>query len=66
MDEFAQAAIKAKTLIIPADYADTLLHTKLIGGGETTESITALIRNLRLPVYIPGSDAMMHGKFIVE
>lgn len=70
LTEFAQAAIKAKdTEYIPADYTDDILaHTKLIGGGETTEiEFTAPEKGTYdYLCTFPGHYAMMQGKFIVE
>ncbi|MBS1764101.1 MAG: azurin [Bacteroidetes bacterium] len=69
-NEFAQAALKAKdTDYIPADHADDIIaHTKLIGGGESTEiEFTAPEKGTYdYLCSFPGHHAMMHGKFIVE
>lgn len=68
--EFAQAALKAKdSEYIPADLSDDILaHTKLIGGGETTEiEFTAPEKGTYdYLCTFPGHYAMMQGKFIVE
>ena len=67
---FAEAAIGAKDSdYIPAAHAkDIIAHTKLIGGGETTEiEFTAPAKGTYdFICSFPGHYGMMHGKFIVE
>jgi azurin len=69
MAAFAKTAIAAKaTDYVPADSKDVLAHTKLIGGGETTEvTFTApAAGQYDFLCSFPGHYAMMKGKFIVE
>lgn len=53
---------------IPAGGNDVIVHTKMLGGGETT-SITFMAPEAGTYDFIcsfPGHSAMMRGKFIVE
>ncbi len=70
VNKFDQDAVGAKdTDYIPASHAsDIIAHTKLIGGGETTD-VTFKAPAKGTYDYIcsfPGHAATMHGKFIVE
>ncbi len=68
--KFAEAAIAAAdNEYIPKNLeADIIAHTKLIGGGETTEiEFTAPEKGTyQYLCSFPGHAAMMNGKFIVE
>lgn len=64
----AKAATASATEYIPEDSDDVLVHTKLIGGGETTviEFDAPAIGTYDFLCSFPGHYAMMKGKFIVE
>lgn len=68
--EFANKAAAAgqATDWIPEDGQDVIVHTKMIGGGEST-SITFMAPEAGTYDFLcsfPGHSAMMKGKFIVE
>ena len=63
-----KAAIANETEYIPADSQDVIVHTKLIGGGETTsiEFDSPEPGEYEFLCSFPGHYSMMKGKFIVE
>lgn len=69
VNEFGQAAVQAKDNdYIPEDTNDVIVHTELIGGGETDtiefEAPEAGTYNFLCS--FPGHYSVMQGKFIVE
>lgn len=69
MAEFASLASTEKANeYIPADTQDVIVHTKLIGGGETTtiEFEAPAVGTYDFICSFPAHFAMMNGKFIVE
>ena len=63
-----KAATFANNEYIPTDTEDFIVHTKLIGGGETTviEFDAPAAGEYDFLCSFPGHYAMMKGKFIVE
>lgn len=63
-----KAAVASATGYIPADSQDVIVHTKLIGGGETTsiEFDSPEPGEYEFLCSFPGHYSMMKGKFIVE
>jgi len=53
---------------IPKDTQDVIVHTKIIGGGETTtiEFDAPAVGTYDFICSFPAHFAMMNGKFIVE
>ncbi len=69
MAEFASLASPEKANdYIPTDTQDIIVHTKLIGGGETTsiEFDAPPVGTYTFMCSFPAHFAMMNGKFIVE
>jgi azurin len=69
MAEFAALASPLKANdYIPVDTQDVIVHTKLIGGGETTtiEFDAPAVGTYDFICSFPAHFAMMNGKFIVE
>ena len=69
MAEFAaQASTEKENDYIPKDTQDVIVHTKLIGGGETTsiEFDAPPAGTYTFMCSFPAHFAMMNGKFIVE
>ncbi len=69
MAEFVSLASTEKANdYIPADPQDIIVHTKLIGGGETTtiEFDAPAVGTYTFLCSFPAHFAMMNGKFIVE
>ena len=69
LNEFAaKAAVSRDNEYIPNDTQDVLVHTKLIGGGQTTsiEFDAPAAGTYDFLCSFPGHYAMMKGKFIVE
>jgi azurin len=69
MAEFASLASTEKANdYIPVDTQDVIVHTKLIGGGETTtiEFDAPAVGSYTFLCSFPAHFAMMNGKFIVE
>lgn len=69
MAEFVSLASTEKANdYIPADTQDVIVHTKLIGGGETTtiEFDAPAVGTYTFLCSFPAHFAMMNGKFIVE
>ena len=69
MAEFASLASTEKANdYIPVDTQDVIVHTKLIGGGETTtiEFDAPAVGNYTFLCSFPAHFAMMNGIFIVE
>lgn len=67
--EFASLASTEKANdYIPADTQDVIVHTKIIGGGETTsiEFEAPAVGTYDFICSFPAHFAMMKGKFIVE
>jgi azurin len=67
--EFASLASTEKANdYIPADAQDVIVHTKIIGGGETTsiEFEAPAVGTYDFICSFPAHFAMMKGKFIVE
>tara|TARA_R110002049_G_scaffold9962_1_gene49629 strand:- start:7388 stop:7906 length:519 start_codon:yes stop_codon:yes gene_type:complete len=63
-----KAAVSAATDYIPEGTDDVIVHTKLVGGGETTviEFDAPAAGTYDFICSFPGHYAMMKGKFIVE
>ena len=63
-----KAASATKTDFIPEDTQDVIVHTKLIGGGETAviEFDAPELGTYDFLCSFPGHYALMKGKFIVE
>lgn len=69
LSDFALAAMKAPdTDYIPAGTTDVIVHTKMIGGGQSdTIEFTAPAKgNYEFLCSFPGHSALMKGTFIVE
>jgi azurin len=64
----AKAATERDNEYIPKDSQEIIVHTKLIGGGETTviEFDAPEVGTYEFLCSFPGHFAMMRGKFIVE
>jgi len=64
----AKAATERDNEYIPKDSQEIIVHTKLIGGGETTviEFDAPDVGTYEFLCSFPGHFAMMRGKFIVE
>lgn len=64
----AKAATERDNEYIPKDSQEIIVHTKLIGGGETTviEFDAPKVGTYEFLCSFPGHFAMMRGKFIVE
>lgn len=69
LSDFAKKAAKSKDNdYIPTDASDVIVHTKMIGGGESTtiEFTAPAVGIYDFICSFPAHFAMMKGKFIVE